>query len=109
MAAKRDTPIALPKPIVDCAYHGCNTPAILREKTETGWANLCEFHWVKAATERSEKRCRDMGLVTKQDKITYCRSVLGGLARRMEREPGCDDEPERRYMPGVKAKEVAGA
>ena len=110
MAAKKELKFDLPKPLVDCAHEGCRTPAILRERLPTGWANLCEFHWLQNATKRADENCKARGLHTLAQRKAFCRQILGS---RMppEREPGSDDdlEIEHHYMPGVKAKEVAGA
>ena len=111
MAAKKHVDFSLPRPVADCAYEGCRTKAIIREKLETGWANLCEFHMLKEHTKRAEKWCADHGLFTRDQKIAYCRqmfrSVFPGAKFPEPREPGCDDEPAKHFMPGVKAKEVA--
>lgn len=108
MAAKKNPTFDLPKPIVDCAFEGCRTPAILREHLPTGWANLCEYHWQRDAIKRADQNCNARGLKTLAQRKAFCRQLLGTLIP-PEREPGCDDEPPKHYMPGVRAKEVAGA
>lgn len=93
MAGKKPIDFELPKLRASCAHEGCQTPALVREKTETGWANLCEYHYVKAHTKRAEKWCADHGLHTRQQKIEYCRRIAKGLFKPMvERVPGEDDE-----------------
>lgn len=102
--------IELPRLSVQCAYEGCKTPAICREKLETGWANLCEAHMLKEHTKRAVKWCESQGLYTRDQKIEYCRKMAKKMGLNMKfpepREPGCDDEPKH-YMPGVEAKPVA--
>lgn len=35
------------RPFVDCAHANCSLRAIAKIKTKTGWANLCEPHYVR--------------------------------------------------------------
>lgn len=82
-----------PRLLAECAYQGCVTSAVIREQTPTGWANLCEFHWLQAHTRRAEENCRAKGLFTTEQKKAYCRKMLGRLITpAVEREPGQDDE-----------------
>jgi hypothetical protein len=85
----------LPKLTVPCAYSTCPSRAILRERVKTGWANLCERHWVEEAMKKAEERNNARGLHTKQQRMDSCRKLLGVLripVERAEREPGQDDE-----------------
>ena len=92
MAGKKPD-FSVPRLIVDCAHEGCKTPAILREKRPTGWANLCEFHYIEDHRERAKKWCESQGLYTTQQKIEYCRRMAGTVLKPMpDREPGQDDE-----------------
>ena len=47
MALKKGSTIYEPRPVVVCAHMGCTVPALVRVKTETGWANFCEDHYVQ--------------------------------------------------------------
>lgn len=31
---------------IDCAHYNCYCSAIVRQKTNTGWANLCHDHYL---------------------------------------------------------------
>ena len=99
--------------ITACAYENCVTPAIVREKTGTGWATFCEYHMLKEHTKRAEKWCSDHGLFTREQKIAYCREMFKrtfpGAKFPEPREPGCDDEPVRKFMPDVEPKVVSGS
>ena len=94
---KEKAPKDAPLPIVNCAHQDCIKPAIMREKTATGWANLCHFHMMQRSHDRAEKYCSDRGLDTLQKKKDFIRQCgLGKLVMKQietaEREPGQDDE-----------------
>lgn len=110
MAAKKAPSFDLPKPIVDCAFEGCRTPAILRERHIGGWANLCEFHWLKSHSQRSEENCKERGLHTLAERKAFCRQLLRTVIP-PEREPGSDDDfiQHRHYLVGVRDKKLESA
>lgn len=60
--AKRDPKSEQPRERVHCAHETCETPAICRVKTVTGWANFCEPHYVMHHDTISRKRCTELGL-----------------------------------------------
>src|SRR3990167_4527873 len=89
---------------IECAYSPCTASALVRVKTKTGWANLCYDHNIRQHTELAEKRCIELGLYTAEQKMEYCVKLSKGLIHvPVEREPGEDDEPPRRFMPGIPA------
>ncbi len=95
---------------VDCFYAPrCTRPAILREVEDGVAKNLCYECSLNQQTKRAEDFCNENGFITRVQKMNRCRELAGmaGLPF-VERVPGEDDEP-RRFMPGVRAKEVAGA
>jgi hypothetical protein len=70
-----------PKLISPCAYEGCPARAVLREKLPTGWANLCEQHWIDEGTKRAKASNAKRGINTKAQQIEFCKKMLKGLAR----------------------------
>ena len=82
----------LPKLTVPCAYSACPSRAILRERLQTGWANLCEKHWVEEATKMANERNNVRGLLTVKQRIDSCRRLFGSMPLSVEREPGQDDD-----------------
>jgi len=84
------TSVELPRLTQPCAHEGCKTPAILREQIPTGWANFCEYHYIRYHRERAELWCNDHGLYTLEQRKEFCRKVLRvGVFKRM---PTGDDE-----------------
>ena len=77
-----------------CAYAGCDTTPIVRQKLSTGWANLCRKHYDAQAQERADAYCLENGLDTTEKKIAFCKEKLGVFLQKAiyRREPGQDDE-----------------
>ena len=79
---------------IQCAHQECGNHAIVRERTPSGWANLCYEHMMAAANKRAKEYCESLGLKTAQDCRDWLREnkLLVKRAPVLEREPGCDDE-----------------
>lgn len=45
-----------------CAHETCPTPAIVKLKTTTGWANLCEPHYEAHFTAHAKRNFTALGL-----------------------------------------------
>lgn len=78
MAAKKPTLLErIEKPRADCAVYGCGALTVTREKTPTGWANFCEYHYVEYHHQQSARRVKEkLGLETVEEMKAYCRNVL---------------------------------
>lgn len=62
--------------IIDCAYHGCMSPAILSLKKKTGWANMCLHHYQNDNLAEAEEFCAKNGLDTTEKKIAFCLAMF---------------------------------
>lgn len=51
-----------PRPIVQCAHESCVVPATVRQKTPTGWANLCQPHYLRFHDELACRAYAEQGL-----------------------------------------------
>ena len=91
-----------PLPMVNCVYADCLKPAIMREKTPTGWANLCHFHMMQRHHDRAEKYCADRGLDTVAKKRAYVLNLLKRKTPTIQPEPGCNTEPLTHAMNRVR-------
>lgn len=82
------------KPHIPCAHMECTNNAIIKEKTPTGWANLCYQHMMQAANERANEYCRALGIHTPQQCKDWLRKNKLLVKRQpvYERQPGEDDE-----------------
>lgn len=73
-----------------CCYDVCNFDAICRIKTATGWANVCEKHYLAHFQKPADDYAESMGLVTLAKKRQFVREKAASVYRM--REPGDDDE-----------------
>ena len=64
------------RPIIDCAFHGCMTPAVVRMRKPTGWANMCEYHYANDNLQESRDYCAKHGLDTTEKKIAHIKVLL---------------------------------
>jgi hypothetical protein len=64
------------RPAIACAFIGCKTPAVVRLKKPTGWANMCEFHYSKDNVAEAERFCAERGLDTTAKKIAFCKALF---------------------------------
>ena len=46
----------------DCAHEGCPNLAQIRQRTPTGWANLCDPHYIAFHRARAAAWCHEHGL-----------------------------------------------
>lgn len=53
-----------PLPKANCAHEECGFHAFVKVRTKTGWAKLCEKHYVEDHKKEAIERCLDMGLAT---------------------------------------------
>jgi hypothetical protein len=74
LAAKKQESVYTPPQHIDCAFAGCSTSAVLREKTSTGWANLCGHHAITVRTRAAEEFCKSLGLNTVEEKRKWLKS-----------------------------------
>lgn len=79
---------------IQCAHMDCTQNAVIKEKTPTGWANLCYAHMMKRANERAKEFCLSIGVTTVGQAREWLRKnkLMVKRAPVLEREPGCDDE-----------------
>lgn len=94
---EREEPAASATPAkqhIQCAYMDCTQGAIIKEKTPTGWANICYGHMMKHANERAKAFCLSIGVTTVGQAREWLRKnkLMVKRAPVLEREPGCDDE-----------------
>ena len=75
---------------VVCAHEDCRTPAILRIKVPTGWANLCDAHYDQHFLNQGKATCERLGL----DTVAKQRAYFLEKSRNMfkMREPGEDED-----------------
>ena len=78
---------------INCAYADCLKPAIMRERTATGWSNLCHHHMTRHHHDRAEKYCASRGLMTTGQKRAYALNLLKRRIPELQSEPGCNTEP----------------
>ena len=84
------------KPVALCAHEGCGVAALVRLKTETGWANFCVPHygayWTpdRVAKHRPNRGERDNPMM-KEIRAAYLRSRAHERKHASAREPGSDD------------------
>lgn len=60
---------------VDCAFDACMTPALVRVRTRTGWANLCVKHYETQHQAAAAAYAQKHGLRTPADHIRHMRSL----------------------------------
>lgn len=53
---------ATPLPHIDCAHEMCGTPAIVKVQTKTGWATLCERHYLEHKNAEAKAWLVERGL-----------------------------------------------
>lgn len=74
------------RPVVHCAHETCDLPAICKIKTKTGWANLCEPHYVmhfdNEARQNFTERGLDRGLNETRDE--HRKRVMAWIRGRMK-------------------------
>jgi hypothetical protein len=91
VARKTNSDPFVPK-ITDCFFAPkCTRPAKLRTDRYTKPGDLqalCHECDARLHSERAEKWCAEHGLVTRDQRIAYCKSFRLPIAR----EPGEDDE-----------------
>lgn len=87
-----------PRQFIQCAHMACNTSAIVKIKTPTGWANFCEPHYGDYYLNQAEETCRKLGLTTTAEKRLWVRGAVKKLVAKWTpdynrpRDPGDDDE-----------------
>ena len=107
MAFKKGTTIhETPLRFIDCAHAPqCGHSAMIREKLTTGWANLCIHHYLEHIERERNARWIAAGRPTKEQSLAKMKGLflkgMGGdgyaarVSKRVEREPGMDDEEAR--------------
>ena len=65
----------------DCAHDACPHPAKIKLKTKTGWAKVCEKHYLQHFQESAEENAVKLGLLTG----AQCREWLKKNALRFKR------------------------
>lgn len=60
-----------PAPAVNCAYANCQTPAMCRIKTKTGWANFCDYHYNRHFTDQAHANLDKYGLERLADETQH--------------------------------------
>jgi hypothetical protein len=101
-------------PAVQCCFAMCPAPAIMRVRTKTGWANVCEKHEIEIRNREVRQWLRSVGLerepgesmkawmartiawlkanAEKQKRVRGFKSAGSLLVVPRQREPGDDDE-----------------
>jgi len=83
-----------PAVFMQCAHMGCNTSAICRVKTPTGWADFCMMHYERFYEEKAHATSDRLGLFTVEQKRAWVREQMRTLAGKWRpnynREPGED-------------------
>ena len=82
------------RPHVDCCFEGCGKSAIVKERTKTGWANVCYDHMMKLANDSAKEYCANLGLYTPEDCRQWLRKNKLTVKRAPVREPGEDTDEE---------------
>ena len=87
---KPTTPqMAYEKPRAKCCHDLCISNAICKIKTVTGWANVCERHYLSHFQKQADDYCAEHGIVTLAQKRKFVRDKAKGVYRM--RQPGEDD------------------
>jgi hypothetical protein len=55
---------------IQCAYEGCNTSAMEKHRTKTGWAKLCHFHADRMHMDEAHANLDKYGLAKEPDETT---------------------------------------
>ncbi len=49
---------------INCAHANCDATAMIKQRTDAGWINLCVVHDTQLHREQAIQRCADKGLDT---------------------------------------------
>lgn len=79
---KLEAPVQYPQ--VDCCHQGCSNPAILKLKTNYGWANLCKKHYELYFTIRAEQTCQRLGLNSIEQRKAWVRENARNFVKRYQ-------------------------
>lgn len=102
---KASSGIAAPVARIDCCHVGCGANALVRIKTETGWGNFCQEHYIRfwqqtlaqpreVAYQFVNAHCEAVREKFGRSRYTRLVSEFGAESAKAEimREPGQDDE-----------------
>lgn len=62
MAAKQFNSPRESLPAVQCSFAMCQSPAMMRVRTKTGWANVCDPHDVELKTREAKEWLKEEGI-----------------------------------------------
>lgn len=86
--AKKSIPTmqAPPTDHARCAHETCDVPAMVRLQLPTGWANLCEPHYVMHFDGIARLRCAELGLnqgpnESKKEWLARCMAYIKSNAK----------------------------
>lgn len=78
-----------------CSHETCVRSAIIKQRTDTGWANFCEYHYIQHHQNLAQAWCAEHGLDTVDKKKAFVRekykSFLSRAVNYPVRVPGEDD------------------